>query len=43
MAIKKATELQLKEFLENHKLWVLENDKLHRKYVFADFVRLLLS
>jgi 4a-hydroxytetrahydrobiopterin dehydratase len=39
MAIEKATEAEILAFIEEMADWTLENDKLHREYVFKDFVQ----
>jgi 4a-hydroxytetrahydrobiopterin dehydratase len=39
MAIEKATEEEIQAFIEEMADWTLENGKLHREYVFRDFVQ----
>ena len=37
MAIKNATESEIRSFLESSDDWTVENDKLRREYIFHDF------
>jgi 4a-hydroxytetrahydrobiopterin dehydratase len=39
MAMEKATEEEIQAFIEEMDAWTLENGKLHREYVFKDFVQ----
>ncbi len=39
MAIKKATEQEIQAFVEQSELWAVEDGKLHREFVFKDFVQ----
>lgn len=39
MTLEKATDIQIQTFLDEHSCWSIKNDKLHREYVFADFVQ----
>ncbi len=39
MTIIKASNQQIQEFLEKHGSWSVENNKLHREYIFGDFVQ----
>ena len=38
MECSKATDTQLLEFFSENQLWSLSNDKLHREFIFSDFV-----
>lgn len=37
--INKATDGQIQSFMNQFSSWTIENDKLHREYVFGDFVQ----
>ncbi len=37
--INKATDEQIQEFISQFSSWSVENDKLHREYVFGNFVQ----
>ena len=39
MALIKATDQQIQEFLAHYGSWSIENNKLHREYIFNNFVR----
>jgi len=39
MAIEKASEQAIASFLSNFADWTLVDEKLHREYMFADFVQ----
>ena len=39
MSIEKATDIQIQEFVAEYGSWSVENNKLHREYVFADFIQ----
>lgn len=34
----KASETQIQEFILNNSLWSLKNNKLHREFIFNDFI-----
>lgn len=38
MALAKATAAQVQGFLDQYGSWSLENGKLHREYIFSNFV-----
>ena len=37
--IEKATDEQIQEFISQFSSWSIENNKLHREYVFGNFVQ----
>lgn len=37
--VNKATDEQIQEFISQFSSWSVENDKLHREYVFGNFVQ----
>jgi 4a-hydroxytetrahydrobiopterin dehydratase len=39
MATSKATDQEIRRFIDELGTWTLENDKLHREYAFRDFVQ----
>jgi 4a-hydroxytetrahydrobiopterin dehydratase len=39
MALVKATGAEIQEFIGQYSSWSVENDKLHREYVFNNFVQ----
>ncbi|MEE9319413.1 MAG: 4a-hydroxytetrahydrobiopterin dehydratase [Granulosicoccus sp.] len=39
MTIEKAADQQINEFLDKHSLWEVEENKLHREYVFSGFAQ----
>lgn len=39
MAITKATDQEIQAFIDELGSWTVENGKLHREYVFRDFVQ----
>jgi 4a-hydroxytetrahydrobiopterin dehydratase len=39
MTIAKASEQELKSFLDRHSAWSISQDKLHREFVFGNFVQ----
>ena len=38
MALEKATNIEIQEFIVNHDSWSIENNKLHREYIFNNFI-----
>ena len=38
MTITKASDKQIKEFIDQHPVWKIKDNKLHRKFVFKNFV-----
>lgn len=38
MIIEKATDAQIQAFIDQHNSWSMVNRKLHREYVFSNFV-----
>ncbi len=39
MTIEKASEQEIKSFLDKHSAWSISHDKLHREFVFGNFVQ----
>lgn len=39
MAFARASNTQIQIFIDRYPFWSVNNDKLHRKYVFDDFVQ----
>ncbi|NOY66500.1 MAG: 4a-hydroxytetrahydrobiopterin dehydratase [Gammaproteobacteria bacterium] len=39
MALVRATDMEIQEFVSRYSLWSVENNKLHREYVFNNFVQ----
>ena len=39
MVLKKATEAEIQEFINRYGPWSVVNSKLHREYIFNDFVQ----
>ncbi len=39
MSTSKASDLQIQEFLDTHKQWQLKDQKLHREFVFKNFIQ----
>ena len=38
MALEKATNIEIQEFIVNYDSWSIENNKLHREYIFNNFI-----
>ena len=38
MALEKATNIEIQEFIVDYDSWSLENNKLHREYIFNNFI-----
>jgi 4a-hydroxytetrahydrobiopterin dehydratase len=39
VTLRKASDEEIKTFIEQHNSWSVENGKLHREYVFDNFVQ----
>ena len=39
MALVKATDTEIQKFLDRHNTWSIEDGKLHREYIFSNFVQ----
>ncbi|MDQ6998451.1 MAG: 4a-hydroxytetrahydrobiopterin dehydratase [Mariprofundus sp.] len=39
MALLKASNTEIQDFIHTYHSWSVENDKLHREYIFHDFVQ----
>lgn len=39
MALEKATNIEIQEFITNYNSWSVENNKLHREYIFNNFIK----
>ena len=38
MALEKATNIEIQEFIVDYDSWSIENNKLHREYIFNNFI-----
>ena len=39
MGLEKVSETQIRDFLEGYSSWSVQDDKLHREYLFKDFIQ----
>ena len=39
MVLTKATDTEIKAFIDTYNAWSLQNNKLHREYIFKDFIQ----